>query len=76
MILMCAWCKETIQDLSGSIRDHGPRPTRWSCKEGIVDGICLDCRKSFFPETLRTVQENAQATLRDCLRAIGGNVSA
>lgn len=73
MILQCAWCHETITNFVEATGDAGKKPARWKEKDGVMDGICLDCRKSYFPETMRTVQENAQATLRDCLTAIGGN---
>lgn len=55
---MCAWCNEKIREFGG--------------KPGMAHGICPDCRAKFFPETLRTVQENAQSIVWDCLRAIGG----
>jgi hypothetical protein len=58
MTFMCAWCNEKIREFGG--------------KPGMAHGICTDCRAKFFPETLRTVQENAQAIVWDCLRAIGG----
>ncbi len=48
MIQRCAWCKAKIRDLGG---DGGK----------VSDGICQGCRKEKFPETLRTVQENAAA---------------
>lgn len=67
MTFMCAWCNEKIREFGG--------------KPGIAHGICPDCRAKFFPETLRTVQENGRALVMDsirewdCLRAIG-NASA
>ena len=63
MTFMCAWCNEKIREFGG--------------KPGIAHGICPDCRAKFFPETLRTVQENGRALAMDsirewdCLRAIG-----
>jgi hypothetical protein len=47
MTQICAWCKKEIRDLGG--------------EEGISDGLCLDCRKKHFPETLRSVREQAEA---------------
>jgi hypothetical protein len=49
MIQMCAWCKDKIRDLGG--------------ETGISDGICAGCRKEYFPETLLSVREIAQAIL-------------
>lgn len=66
MIQVCAWCKTTIRDLGGEAGkseapgplDESGRKTGRSDKE-TSDGICLDCRKEFFPETLRSVREQA-----------------
>lgn len=57
MKIICSWCNGTIKDFGG--------------KPGLSAGICHDCRAKFFPETLRTVQENGEAIVRECLRAIG-----
>lgn len=54
MTLWCAWCKDSIQKLGEG--------------KGTVDGICPKCRKTHFPETLRTVQENARELLLDFRR--------
>lgn len=57
MKIICSWCQTTIKDFGG--------------KPGLSTGICHGCRAKFFPETLRTVQENGKAILAECLRAIG-----
>lgn len=51
MIQMCAWCKKTMRDLGG--------------QEGISDGICIECRKEHFPETLLTVREQGEALVAE-----------
>jgi hypothetical protein len=48
MIQVCAWCKEQIRDLGGDSQE-------------VSDGICADCRKKHFPETRRSVREQAAA---------------
>jgi hypothetical protein len=50
MILKCAWCNETMKDLGG----RGGKDSH---------GICHECREKYFPETLRTVRENAAAII-------------
>lgn len=56
IILVCAWCRsEIIQLVSASLGD--------APEEMVFDGICADCREKHFPETLRTVQENARDLL-------------
>jgi hypothetical protein len=56
MIQQCAWCKKEIARVGKGTQ--------------ISDGICADCRAAYFPETLRTVQENAQALLAQFKRAL------
>lgn len=74
MILMCAWCKEEMKNLGGKAECKAPGKGRLHGK-GVSHGICLDCRKRYFPETLRSVQENAKALVSDCLRASSMAVS-
>lgn len=63
--LMCAWCKKEIvwfrEGNQSERREDQKAPSKGRfCGEIVSDGICADCRKKHFPETLRTVQENAQ----------------
>jgi hypothetical protein len=57
MNLLCAWC-------DGTIKEFGR-------ERGFFYGICSNCRKKHFPETLRTVRENGKAILAECLLAAG-----
>lgn len=50
MKILCAWCKGTIKDSVGNVAS-------------VSHGICAECRLKNFPETLRTVQENAQTIM-------------
>jgi hypothetical protein len=72
MIVMCAWCK-TESNVKSEIEAPGPLGESGKKKGrslGKADGICADCRAEYFPETLRTVQENAQALLAQFKRAL------
>jgi hypothetical protein len=51
MIVICAWCKGTIREVSG--------------EEGETHGICQTCRTKHFPPTGRVVHAQAEALLAD-----------
>lgn len=68
IILVCAWCRSEIIQLVTSSEPHSKGQSETpgkgcSLEEIVFDGICADCREKHFPETLRTVQENARDLL-------------
>ena len=51
MTIACAWCQATIREVGG--------------KAGVSHGICRECRQEHFPETLRSVREQAAAIVAE-----------
>ncbi len=57
MSVQCGWCNKTMGE-----KGKG---------EGITTTICPNCRRAYFPETVKAEPQKAKMGATDCLRAIG-----